>query len=229
MSPGGACLTAGAVSIPLEISLTIPLPPALAEIVLSVKIWHHTFTTHMANQIKRRNVSGDRREDEVGGSQVEADNSSREVHLEASLSRWDTGRMSWLEDIKACSGVPRSTRAWYDLLELWSFEICSGTLVHDVLSKVMPPIVTSEPEDRAARSPNRPTPSDRESRPRTPAKLGSVSREEDHASKSPTGIRLSFFELCDHRESRRASLSKYSCNLHQDESPASSKSLVSTA
>ncbi|KZV17583.1 transcription factor [Dorcoceras hygrometricum] len=59
MSQGSACLTAGAVSIPLEISLTLPLLPALspAEIVLPVNIWHHTFTAHMANQIKRRNVS----------------------------------------------------------------------------------------------------------------------------------------------------------------------------
>ncbi|KZV31156.1 hypothetical protein F511_20954 [Dorcoceras hygrometricum] len=42
-----------------QISLTLPQPPALspAEIVLPVKIWHHTFTAHMANQIKRRNVS----------------------------------------------------------------------------------------------------------------------------------------------------------------------------
>ncbi|KZV37616.1 hypothetical protein F511_13401 [Dorcoceras hygrometricum] len=46
-------------NFPEEISLTLPLPTALspAEIVLPVKIWHHTFTAHMANQIKRRNVS----------------------------------------------------------------------------------------------------------------------------------------------------------------------------
>ncbi|KZV49551.1 hypothetical protein F511_30865 [Dorcoceras hygrometricum] len=45
--------------VPLEISLNLPLPPALSpkEIVLPVKIWHHTFTAQMANQIKRRNVS----------------------------------------------------------------------------------------------------------------------------------------------------------------------------
>ncbi|KZV23602.1 phosphopantothenate--cysteine ligase 1 [Dorcoceras hygrometricum] len=66
---GGACLTAGAVSIPLEISLTLPLPPALspAEIVLSVKIWHHTFTAHMANQIKRHNASSLTYENFPGG------------------------------------------------------------------------------------------------------------------------------------------------------------------
>ncbi|KZV39499.1 hypothetical protein F511_28163 [Dorcoceras hygrometricum] len=39
-----------------------PIPPpddpnGVAEIVLPVKIWHHTITTHMANQIKRHNVS----------------------------------------------------------------------------------------------------------------------------------------------------------------------------
>ncbi|KZV16227.1 hypothetical protein F511_11132 [Dorcoceras hygrometricum] len=68
-SQGGACLTAGAVSIPLEISLTLPLPPALspAEIVLPVKIWHKTFTAHMANQIKRHNVSSLTYENFPGG------------------------------------------------------------------------------------------------------------------------------------------------------------------
>ncbi|KZV43237.1 apoptosis inhibitor 5-like [Dorcoceras hygrometricum] len=66
---GGACLTAGAVSIPLEISLTLLLPPALSSaIVLSVKIWHHTFTAHMANQIKRRNVSSLTYENFPGGT-----------------------------------------------------------------------------------------------------------------------------------------------------------------
>ncbi|KZV24443.1 hypothetical protein F511_20424 [Dorcoceras hygrometricum] len=106
---GGACLTAGAVSIPLEISLTLPLPPSLspAEIVLSIKIWHHTFYSphdqpdqaaqrqqlyvrelprrlvkigyyplrsgitlfiaHMANQIKRHNVSSLTYENFPGG------------------------------------------------------------------------------------------------------------------------------------------------------------------
>ncbi|KZV44873.1 hypothetical protein F511_32905 [Dorcoceras hygrometricum] len=69
MVRGGACLTAGAVSIPLKISLTIPLPPALspAEIVLPVKIWHHTFIAHMDNQIKRRNVSSLTYENFPGG------------------------------------------------------------------------------------------------------------------------------------------------------------------
>ncbi|KZV38535.1 phosphoglycerate kinase, chloroplastic-like [Dorcoceras hygrometricum] len=47
--------------VPQEVRsfLPFPLPTALSptEIVLPVKIWHHTFTTHMANQIKRRNVS----------------------------------------------------------------------------------------------------------------------------------------------------------------------------
>ncbi|KZV18763.1 ribosome production factor 2 [Dorcoceras hygrometricum] len=39
--------------------LNLPLPSILfpAEIVLPVKIWHHTFTAYMANQIKRRNIS----------------------------------------------------------------------------------------------------------------------------------------------------------------------------
>ncbi|KZV23035.1 hypothetical protein F511_16559 [Dorcoceras hygrometricum] len=66
---GGVCLTAGAVSIPLEISLTLTLPPALSpeEIVLPVKIWHHTFKAHMANQIKRRNVSSLTYENFPGG------------------------------------------------------------------------------------------------------------------------------------------------------------------
>ncbi|KZV19269.1 flagellar outer dynein arm heavy chain gamma [Dorcoceras hygrometricum] len=52
-----------------EISLTLPLPPALspAEIVLPVKIWHHTFTAHMTNQIKRRNVSSLTYENFPGG------------------------------------------------------------------------------------------------------------------------------------------------------------------
>ncbi|KZV38695.1 hypothetical protein F511_32524 [Dorcoceras hygrometricum] len=65
----GACLTTGAVSIPLEISLTLPLPPILspAEIVLLVKIWHHTFKAHMANQIKRRNISSLTYENFPGG------------------------------------------------------------------------------------------------------------------------------------------------------------------
>ncbi|KZV45482.1 hypothetical protein F511_15849 [Dorcoceras hygrometricum] len=40
--------------------------------------------------------------------------------------------------------------------------------------------------------------------------LGSVSRGEAHTSKSPTSIRLSLFELRDHRESRRQSRSRYS-------------------
>ncbi|KZV18152.1 hypothetical protein F511_28969 [Dorcoceras hygrometricum] len=52
-----------------EISLTLPLPPALSpvEIELPVKIWHHTFTAHMANQIKRRNVSSLTYENFPGG------------------------------------------------------------------------------------------------------------------------------------------------------------------
>ncbi|KZV54821.1 hypothetical protein F511_36448 [Dorcoceras hygrometricum] len=49
--------------------LSFPLPPALtpAQIVLPVKICHHTFTTHMANQIKRRNVSSLTYENFPGG------------------------------------------------------------------------------------------------------------------------------------------------------------------
>ncbi|KZV32470.1 hypothetical protein F511_16522 [Dorcoceras hygrometricum] len=45
------------------------LPSALspAEIVLPVKIWHDTFTAHMANQIKRRNVSSLTYENFPGG------------------------------------------------------------------------------------------------------------------------------------------------------------------
>ncbi|KZV37992.1 hypothetical protein F511_25431 [Dorcoceras hygrometricum] len=52
-----------------EISLTLPLPSVLSppKIVLPVKIWHHTFTAHMANQIKRRNVSSLTYENFPGG------------------------------------------------------------------------------------------------------------------------------------------------------------------
>ncbi|KZV50858.1 hypothetical protein F511_25456 [Dorcoceras hygrometricum] len=41
--------------------------PIRSEIILSVKIWHHTFTAHMANQIKRRNVSSLTYENFEGG------------------------------------------------------------------------------------------------------------------------------------------------------------------
>ncbi|KZV55458.1 hypothetical protein F511_32005 [Dorcoceras hygrometricum] len=57
----------------LEISLTLTLPPALspAEIVLPVKIWNHNFTAHMANQIKRHNVSSVTYENFPGGLSID--------------------------------------------------------------------------------------------------------------------------------------------------------------
>ncbi|KZV44802.1 hypothetical protein F511_09845 [Dorcoceras hygrometricum] len=94
----------------------------------------------------------------------------------------------------------RYTKSYTSILRLG---LATGILL-------MPPITTSRPEDRAARSRPRPTPLYRESRPRTHAQLGSVSRGEYHASKSPTSTCLSPFERRDHRELRRASRSRFS-------------------
>ncbi|KZV29418.1 hypothetical protein F511_22109 [Dorcoceras hygrometricum] len=89
----------------------------------------------------------------------------------------------------------------------------------------MPPIITSGPEDRAPCTRSRTALIARDDYPRTHVKLGSISRGEDHASKSPASIRLYLFELSDHRESRREltqDAHQSRRNLHRDKCPSAS-------
>ncbi|KZV20850.1 hypothetical protein F511_40600 [Dorcoceras hygrometricum] len=80
-------IVAKSLSTKAEINLTLPLPPALspADMVLPVKIWHHNFTAHMPNQIKRRNVSSLTYDNFPGGHPSQPPNKNKDLKVEYRL------------------------------------------------------------------------------------------------------------------------------------------------